>query len=430
MKDAAVAEAAIPIQNNSGHLDTCVHNDHQPRRTSAPPLEQATSEAPARAQLHVKVSAAGDENDFAHWLEAVFVQQARAELVFQPIVDMRDAVVTGYEALARFPAEAGLAPNVWFEKAGLLGRRNELQKLMMRKALAASERLPKNCFLTVNAGPDYLVSAEWQDVLDEFPDLAGVVVEITEETLVGDYQALRERLTQIRAKGGKVAVDDAGVGYASLQHILEIRPDFIKIDRHFVQNCGLNRARSTMIEMVGAAADRLDASVIAEGVELLSELEELERLKVPLAQGYLLGKPAAEMLALDSFLRETILGRRPKGDRPTMAEHLCSCEDFWTREAAEAAMAANTNLREALVVDVWQRPLEMLHRHALVGVRWLSTFMRVQVGSHPAEVLDRALARDEALRFDPIVVIGANGETLGVVAVDRLIAGVLGAARG
>jgi sensor c-di-GMP phosphodiesterase-like protein len=155
-----------------------------------------------------------------------------------------------------------------------------------------------------------------------------------------------------------------------------------------------------MIEMVGAAADRLDASVIAEGVELLSELEELERLKVPLAQGYLLGKPAPEMLPLDPFLRETILGRKPNGERPTMAEHLCSCEDFWTRD-----------------------------RHALVGVRWLSAFMRVQVESHPAEVLDRALARDEALRFDPIVVIGSEGQTLGVVAVDRLVAGVLGAAR-
>jgi EAL domain-containing protein (putative c-di-GMP-specific phosphodiesterase class I) len=383
-----------------------------------------------QAGIPAEIAAAGEASGFAGLLAAVLSERARAELVFQPIVDMRDAVVTGYEALARFPAEAGLAPNVWFEKAGLLGRRNELQRLMMRKALSACERLPENCFLTVNAGPDYLVSTEWQDILDEFPDLAGVVVEVTEETLVGDYEILRERLNQIRAKGGLVAVDDAGVGYASLQHILEIRPDFIKIDRHFVQNCGLNRARSTMIEMVGAAADRLDASVIAEGVELLSELEELERLKVPLAQGYLLGKPAPEMLALDPFLRETILGRKPKGDRPTMAEHLCSCEDFWTREAAETAMAANTNLRETLVVDVWQRPLELLHRHALVGVRWLTTFMRVQVESHPAEVLDRALARDEALRFDPIVVIGADGETLGVVAVDRLIAGVLGAARG
>jgi EAL domain-containing protein (putative c-di-GMP-specific phosphodiesterase class I) len=388
------------------------------------------SERHVRAEIPAVVRAAGEARDFAGLLAAVLSERARAELVFQPIVDMRDAVVTGYEALARFPAEAGLAPNVWFEKAGLLGRRNELQKLMMRKALTARERLPGNCFLAVNAGPDYLVSVEWQDVLDEFPDLAGVVVEITEETLVGDYEVLRQRLGQIRAKGGMVAVDDAGVGYASLQHILEIRPDFIKIDRHFVQNCGLNRARSTMIEMVGAAADRLDAAVIAEGVELLSELEELERLKVPLAQGYLLGKPAPEMLALDPFLRETILGRKPNGARPTMAEHLCSCEDFWTREAAETAMAANTNLREALVVDVWQRPLELLHRHALVGVRWLNAFMRVQVESHPGEVLDRALARDEALRFDPIVVIGAEGQTLGVVAVDRLIAAVLSGRRG
>ncbi len=81
------------------------------------------------------------------------------------------------------------------------------------------------------------------------------------------------------------AVDDAGSGYSSLQHIMEMRPNFIKLDRNFITNCDSDPAKSVLIEMLGKAANRLDAWIIAEGIETKEELAELIRLGVPLVQG-------------------------------------------------------------------------------------------------------------------------------------------------
>ena len=363
--------------------------------------------------------------DFAAHLNNVLAWPAQAELHFQPIVDLREGLVTGYEALARFPREVGLAPNLWFEKAGQLGRRDELQSLMARKALNARKLLPRNCFLTINAAPDFVVKPACRRLLDHYPDLSGVVIEITEETSIEDYDRLRSALTYIRRKGGLVAVDDAGAGYASLHHILEIKPDFIKIDRHFIQNCGFDRARSTMIEMVGAAASRLDAWIIAEGIELSSEMDELIRLRVPLAQGYLLGRPAPAMQPVDPAVTAAIRSRSHTIAENPLAPHLSACQLVAASEAAPVALGADSSAREVIVVDEWRRPVALVQRHALLGTRTLPDFMRAQVASHPAEVLQRALTREECLRFDPIVVIGSEGETLGVVSVDGLMRALL-----
>ena len=368
-------------------------------------------------------------DDFRSHLHQVLASPGLAELHYQPIVDLREGSVTGYEALARFPRQAGMTPDQWFDQAKKLGKREELLSLMARKALDARPLMPINCFLSLNIAPDFLVSPSWQEILEGHKDIAGVIVEITEEESIGDYERLRAALADIRERGGLVAVDDAGAGYASLHHILEVRPDFIKIDRHFVQNCSIDRARSTMIEMVGAAASRLDAWIVAEGVELVSELEELMRLDVPLAQGYLLGRPANGFSKLEPWISEIIRRRTPKSDGPTLAEHTCACEEFSTTEGGVAALTADPHLHEAVVVDRWERPIRLVHRHPLTGIRELSRFMRAQIESHPAEVLERALAREDALRFDPIVVVGTAGECLGIVCVDRLMRAMLGTQR-
>lgn len=364
--------------------------------------------------------------NFARTLDRVLAGDLALGISFQPIVDLNEGVVSGYEVLARFPEEFNVPPDVTLHRAALLGRGCDLEDMLCRRGLAARERLPENCFLTMNTSPSYLLSPQFLKLLREQTSLAGVVFEVTEQASIENYEAIRERLNIIRSLTGMVAVDDAGAGYASFHHILEMKPNFIKLDRHFVTNCHNDRAKSALIEMMGAAANRLDAWIIAEGVEIVPELEELVRLDVPLAQGYLLAKPDAEMKPLSPEMATIFDDTRKHQDSAAkLTEHLRSCQCFRGVGAAHRAVRASESPLVTVVVDEWERPLVLFQRHTVLGVRTLNSFMRTQLTTHPAQVLERALTRDEAHRFDPIAVIGDAGEFLGVVHVDQLMVSIL-----
>lgn len=347
---------------------------------------------------------------------------------FQPIVDLQRGVVAGYEALARFPIEIGLPPDLVFGFARILGKAEALEVLATNQALAIRNFLPGNCFLTLNVSPTFLLTDSWQGVLRSVTDLGGVVIEVTEGSSVEDYSVLREKLIQIRHMGGSIAVDDAGAGYASLSHILELKPEFVKLDRSFIQNCHLDRAKATLIEMMGAAANRMDAWIVAEGVELQPELEELISLGVPLAQGYLLGKPSAELAHLSNDLAKTIQ-QRNQGKSPSLSlhQHLRSCLTYASVAIAEEHFDRLAETEAVVVIDQWGRPVNVLERNPFLGKRMLEPdFMRVNISSDPATVLRRALTRSNATRFDPVIVIGEEGEFLGILRVESLTSALLG----
>jgi EAL domain-containing protein (putative c-di-GMP-specific phosphodiesterase class I) len=362
---------------------------------------------------------------FSHRLDRLLSGDLVPEIYFQPIIDLRRGAVTGYEALARFPEEMQLAPEACFQRATQLGRRIELEHMVCGIVLSKRADLPRGCFLTMNLGPDYLLSDLWQELLTTQADLSGVVIEITEETSISSYDEIRERSAQIRTMGGLVAVDDAGAGYASLQHILELRPDFIKLNRHFVRNCHQDRAKSTMIEMMGAAADRLDAWIIAEGVETVPELEELIRIGVPLAQGYLLARPNMRMQGVNAQVAEDLTRRAEIYRDQTVEPHLSPSAMCSSVRAGEELLKGNEVYTAAVVVDRWKHPLSVVQNHPQAGVRILESFTKTQVSSSPHQVLFRALARERAVRLDPVVVINNEGECVGVVEIDHLMSMVL-----
>lgn len=362
------------------------------------------------------------QSAFSLHLRRLLTGELPVVLHFQPVVDLRRGVVTGFEALSRFPAEMGLSPDVCFATADLLGARLELEQVVTLEALKSREKLPGDCFLTINVSPDYLISEQWQAVLSTCSDLAGVVIEITEEASINNYELARVRLAQIRALGGSIAVDDAGSGYASLQHVLEMKPDFIKLDRMFVQNCHTDRAKAALIEMMGNAANRLDAWIIAEGIETLPELEELLRLGVPLGQGYYLERPGPEMKAISSDKRDTIQAWSHKvNERGSLGFNMETCESCSSFEKAHTLLSETQGPDTVIVTDQWGRPLEVVERHPLLGLRRLPGFMKVQLSSTPAEVLHRALTRSAVCRFDPLVAIDGDGELQGLVRIDRLM---------
>src|SRR3954454_3199938 len=227
-------------------------------------------------------------------------------LVFQPIVDLAGVRIAGYEALSRFPGTAG--PDVWFAAAADAGLGPELEALALHKALAAVPALPADTFLTVNVSPHLLGTEPVQDALATRPDLHRVVVELTEHTAVDDLDLLRRQTDELRERGALIALDDAGSGYSGLQQLAGLPPQLVKLDRALVTDVDTDPVRMALAEMVGEFAGRIDAWLLAEGIETRAELAAFCRLGVPLAQGWLLGRPAPGFAPLDRDVAALVRG--------------------------------------------------------------------------------------------------------------------------
>ena len=237
---------------------------------------------------------------------------------FQPIVDLGRGEIAGHEALLRFPGHPVSSPARWLEVAHDHGCGAELEAVALRSALAAAPVRPRGTFLSVNIAPGVLTHRAVQDAFFDQPSLAGVVVELTEHSRVEHYGRLADELDRLRALGAVIAVDDTGAGYAGLQHLVSIRPEIIKLDRALVAGIDQDRPRRALVEMFDSFANRFDAWVLAEGVETPGELATLRRLGIPLAQGYLLARPAAAWQQLSAEATAVLgeLGRQPSG--PTL----------------------------------------------------------------------------------------------------------------
>ena len=207
--------------------------------------------------------------------------------VLQPIVDVRTGRAVGAEALSRFTEEP-YRPDLWFALAEAVGLLLPLDLAAARSALGSLADRPG--YLSVNLSPD-TVLAGGCDVLLDGIDRRRVVVEITEHAQVADYAALHAALEPHRSAGLRLAVDDAGAGYASFRHILALRPDFIKVDLSLVRDIHLDPVRQALTSSLLTFARTAGATLIAEGVETQSELDTLARLGVTTMQGYLLGRP-------------------------------------------------------------------------------------------------------------------------------------------
>ncbi len=209
-------------------------------------------------------------------------------LALQPIVDVLSGIAAGVEALARF--DSPQPPDVWFRQAEPVGLRLPLELAAARTALAALDRPAHVGYLSLNLSAEAILS-------DEFPALVAaadprrLVVEITEHAAVEDYEALTRALCRHRAAGLRLAVDDAGAGYASLRHILKLRPDFIKIDLSLVRDIHLDPVRQALVTSLVTFARSVGAELVAEGVEQQTELDSLVGLGVRHMQGFLLCPP-------------------------------------------------------------------------------------------------------------------------------------------
>ena len=220
-------------------------------------------------------------------------------MVVQPIVDIRSNTVHAYEALARFaePRRDG-SPLHWFSLAEELGERSALERACLRQALELFARRPRGTRLSVNLSVGALLDPLTTSMLDETRDdgsdgLDGLIVEITEETLVHADMQLELAIAPLLERGAHLAVDDMGAGYSGLRQITSVRPDYLKLDRSLISGIDGDSERAALVGALAGSSNQVGSMLVAEGVETEAELAVVRRLGVPLVQGYYFSRPAS-----------------------------------------------------------------------------------------------------------------------------------------
>jgi PAS domain S-box-containing protein len=207
--------------------------------------------------------------------------------VFQPIVHLAAGEPIGYEALTRF--SDGSPPEGRFADADTVGLGIELESAALGAALDAARALPDGLILSLNVSPSFVLRNE------TLTELLGrttrpIVLELTEREAIEDYVAFRAAIAGLGV-AVEWAVDDAGAGYASLRHIIELRPRYVKLDRGLVTGINADPIRQALVAGMLHFATSIGLEIIAEGVETQAERLTLQKLGVALGQGFLFARP-------------------------------------------------------------------------------------------------------------------------------------------
>jgi EAL domain-containing protein (putative c-di-GMP-specific phosphodiesterase class I) len=210
--------------------------------------------------------------------------------LLQPIVSVDTGTLVAAEALGRLAD--GNAPVAWLAAARHSGDEDAVEAALLRSAFAARDRLPAGVLLTVNLAPTALCGPQVATVLAR-TELQDVVIELLQEHAWPDQPTLFEAVQQLRRRGARIAVDDAGTGFQGLLTITLLKPDWVKLDRSIVTGAHHDEIRRASLAMFAASARRAGSVLVAEGVEHPDDFLALRDLGVELAQGYLIGVPTS-----------------------------------------------------------------------------------------------------------------------------------------
>jgi EAL domain-containing protein (putative c-di-GMP-specific phosphodiesterase class I) len=212
----------------------------------------------------------------------------------------------GFEALSRFDQDPPRAPDAWFAVAAEVGRGIDLELIAVRLALDALPHLPPDLYLSINASPDLVQSGSLATIMADQP-CDRIVLELTEHAAIANRDLFDAEMFKLRIMGIRLAVDDAGAGYSGLQHIVQLRPDIIKLDMSLTRHVDVDPIRRSLAgALVNFGADT-GADIVAEGIETAAEADTLRRIGIALGQGYLFGRPLplARVLERERFGKST-----------------------------------------------------------------------------------------------------------------------------
>ena len=308
---------------------------------------------------------------------STILAQSGLHSLFQPIVCLSERRILGYEALSRGPSNSPLhSPINLFAVARQAGRLTELEVACRESACRRFSQQQLDGKLFLNVSPESLLEPQYQSgrTLKMLHDLglspSRVVIELTEQTPTDDFQLLFNALHHYRDMGFSIALDDLGAGYSSLRLWSELRPDYVKIDRHFIDGIHLDAVKREFVGSILQIARASRAQVIAEGIELAEELKVLTEMGVDLVQGYLLGRPQEQpsrdiQHMLGSPIREVQTLSEDSGNLAALLnEQPAVPQDTPTAQVLEL-FRRQANLNSLAVLNERRQPCGIVHRHSL-----------------------------------------------------------------
>ncbi|GLS89595.1 GGDEF domain-containing protein [Psychromonas marina] len=317
------------------------------------------------------------------------IKEKKLTVYFQPIVANKSTDIFAYEALIRGPIDTPFhSPLALFEEATKQGRLVELELLCRSLSIQQFQSLKLDGKLFLNASPDTLFQpgfrgGETLRMLEKANLSASrVVIELTEHSPLDNYQMVREAIKHYKNMGFEIAMDDLGSGYSGLRMWDELRPDYVKIDRYFVSNIGVDKVRQQFVLSIKNIADELNCKVIAEGIETEDEFRFIEKMGLPFSQGYYFAKPAAlpvrkipkKLFFSDANAGITLLDP----STPIVAEllqHIPAVSEHDTVEQCANLFKLNRSW-ESIPVVRWtasgqQKPLGLIRRSCLTKLLFL-----------------------------------------------------------
>jgi len=333
-----------------------------------------------------------------HLLELDYILlEKNIRTLFQPILDLRNNSIFGYEALSRGPENSPLQmPELLFETARKYKRLIVLERICRETAIKSFMRLNLNGRLFLNVDPYTLMdpdfrNSEAMEIL-QWEGLLGerVVIELTEHTPVADsMEVLKEAVFHCREMGISIALDDLSAGYSNMQLMAELHPEYIKLDKYFIQKLTGDHIAREFVSTISRLAKQVNSVIIVEGIETVEVLHEVKKLGLHLGQGYLLGKPAEKPLALpviaapynqDSLIGQgnvaSLLARQshsvaPENTAEVIFNIFQSDADLLAIPVIEAGHAVGLVLREDLQQSFAQRYGRELHgKRPIQDIMW------------------------------------------------------------
>ncbi|HET6448089.1 MAG TPA: EAL domain-containing protein [Conexibacter sp.] len=314
----------------------------------------------------------------AHLLD----RRGRCRLVYEPIADLARGTICGYEALERFPN--AVAPELWRAEALRRGLEPDFDAFVLSSVLHARESLPDGCFLAFNVRPATLLREPVRRVLMRADRLDGFVIELVPRVARRDEPRLIGYVAELREAGARIAVDHVGGEDAVLRFVGILRPELAKLEGTLVEELDRIPPKRALLYEIERLASRFGTSLVARGVRRVEELEALLRLRVPLAQGPLIGVRAKTLtpiaFPLSRFVRERGAAMLEPGSLAPLVER------------ASAPTLDPAGIGESF---------------------------RMTDGL--AAAAQRALLRPPNRRFDALVCRDANGQYAGIVPFERLV---------
>lgn len=355
-----------------------------------------------------------------HTLQDI-LRHRQLSAVFQPIVDLRSASLLGYEGLIRGPADHHLhAPLALFTASREVGLELELERAARKTVLETFARLNLPGKLFLNVSPSSLAQPGFrQGQTLEYLQHIGlppnrVIIELTEHQPTHDFEIMREAVLHYRRMGFTIAIDDLGEGFSSLRLWSELRPEFVKLDMHFVRGINQDPIKLPFAAAIQQIAASSGAQVIAEGIETAAELTVVRDIGISFGQGYLIAFPSPQPVKSVPDAIQRLIGNRTIAIYPgqtqrnhtVTAERLLQATEPVTPETPNDVLFAsfdrNPDLFAVPVLNRDQVPIGLINRHNLID-RFARPFRRELYGRRPCTlfmdpapmVVDRSISVQE-----------------------------------